>query len=125
MSAETFVSAAVSVVLPWSTWPIVPTLQWGLKRLNFSLAMGRPQWLEALVRSVARFEAPRELASARSRVCVRAGNQRVRWRRQARGKARAVEGASSPVIDINDEYDRRIDAFPVRSRIVNGQCALM
>lgn len=22
--------AAVSVVLPWSTWPIVPILQWGL-----------------------------------------------------------------------------------------------
>src|SRR5215510_10613705 len=78
LSAETFVSAAVSVVLPWSTWPIVPTLQWGLKRLNVSLAMGHPQWLEALVRSVARIEAPRELASARSRVCVRAGNQRVR-----------------------------------------------
>src|SRR5262245_54677917 len=38
--AETFVSAAVSVVLPWSAWPIVPTLQWGLVRLNFCLAMG-------------------------------------------------------------------------------------
>src|SRR6516162_10907758 len=36
-SAETFVIAAVSVVLPWSTWPIVPTLQWGLLRSNFSL----------------------------------------------------------------------------------------
>src|SRR5215510_9035998 len=77
LSAETFVIAAVSVVLPWSTWPIVPTLEWGLLRLNFSLAMGRPQWLSprALGCTV---EAPRELASARSRVCVRAGNQRVR-----------------------------------------------
>src|SRR5262245_28294516 len=40
LSAETFVIAAVSVVLPWSTWPIVPTLQLGLRRVNFSLAMG-------------------------------------------------------------------------------------
>src|SRR6516162_4242291 len=39
-SAETFVSAAVSVVLPWSTWPIVPTLQLGLRRVNFSLDIG-------------------------------------------------------------------------------------
>src|SRR5262244_3877306 len=40
LSIDTLVSAAVSVVLPWSTWPIVPTLQWGLVRRNFSLAMG-------------------------------------------------------------------------------------
>src|SRR3954453_16240735 len=40
VSAETFVSAAVSVVLPWSTWPIVPTLQLGLRRGNFSLDIG-------------------------------------------------------------------------------------
>jgi len=26
-------------VLPWSTWPIVPILQCGLLRLNFSLAI--------------------------------------------------------------------------------------
>jgi Elongation factor Tu GTP binding domain len=43
MSAETFSSAAVNVVLPWSTWQIVPTLQWGLVRTNFSLAMGLPR----------------------------------------------------------------------------------
>src|SRR5580704_7718468 len=36
VSAITFVSAAVSVVLPWSTWPIVPTLTCGLLRSNFS-----------------------------------------------------------------------------------------
>src|SRR5215510_6650479 len=88
LSAETFVSAAVSVVLPWSTWPIVPTLQWGLKRLNFSLAMGHPQWLEALVRSVARIEAPRELASARSRGLRPGGQSTCQRRRQARGKAK-------------------------------------
>ena len=40
LSADTFVSAAVSVVLPWSTWPIVPTLQCGFVRSNFSLAIG-------------------------------------------------------------------------------------
>ena len=35
---------------------------------------------------------------------------------QARGKARAVEGDSSPVIEISDEYNRRMDAFPVWSK---------
>src|SRR3954471_4253948 len=40
LSVETLVNAAVSVVLPWSTWPIVPTLQCGLVRSNFSLAIG-------------------------------------------------------------------------------------
>src|SRR5690606_33215800 len=38
-SAPTFVSAAVSVVLPWSTWPIVPTFTWGLVRSNLPFAM--------------------------------------------------------------------------------------
>jgi hypothetical protein len=28
--------AHVDVVLPWSTWPIVPTLTWGLVLSNFS-----------------------------------------------------------------------------------------
>src|SRR5512137_2154152 len=37
--AATLVIAAVSVALPWSTWPIVPTFTWGLLRSNFSLAM--------------------------------------------------------------------------------------
>ena len=36
-SASTFVIAAVSVVLPWSMWPIVPTLTCGLVRSNFCL----------------------------------------------------------------------------------------
>ena len=31
--------AAVSVVLPWSMWPMVPTLTWGLVRSNFFLAI--------------------------------------------------------------------------------------
>src|SRR5690606_8020930 len=37
--ASTLVSAAVKVVLPWSTWPMVPTFRWGLVRSNFSLDM--------------------------------------------------------------------------------------
>ena len=42
LSASTFVIAAVSVVLPWSMWPIVPTLTWGLLRSNVFFAMGVP-----------------------------------------------------------------------------------
>src|SRR5215217_3749459 len=38
-SDATLVSAAVSVVLPWSMWPMVPTFTCGLERSNFSLAM--------------------------------------------------------------------------------------
>src|SRR5262245_59298906 len=39
LSAATFVSAAVSVVLPWSMWPIVPTFTCGFERSNFSFAI--------------------------------------------------------------------------------------
>jgi hypothetical protein len=39
VSASTLVIAAVSDVLPWSTWPIVPMLQCGLLRWNFALAI--------------------------------------------------------------------------------------
>src|SRR5437867_12224445 len=38
--ARYFVIAAVRDVLPWSTWPIVPTLTCGLVRSNFCLAIG-------------------------------------------------------------------------------------
>ena len=38
-SESTFVIAAVSVVFPWSTWPIVPTLTCGFVRWNCSFAM--------------------------------------------------------------------------------------
>ena len=34
-----FVIAAISVVLPWSTWPIVPTFTCGFVRSNFALPM--------------------------------------------------------------------------------------
>src|SRR6185436_15336893 len=39
LSDDTFVRAAVRVVLPWSMCPIVPTFTCGLLRSNFSLAM--------------------------------------------------------------------------------------
>src|SRR3954463_942971 len=39
-SASTLVIAAVSVVLPWSMCPIVPTLTCGFVRSNFCLAIG-------------------------------------------------------------------------------------
>src|SRR5262245_32249688 len=39
VSARTFVIAAVNDVLPWSTWPIVPTLQCGFVRSNFAFAI--------------------------------------------------------------------------------------
>src|SRR5579875_372616 len=41
-SASTFVIAAVSVVFPWSTCPIVPTFTCGFVRSNFFLAIGVP-----------------------------------------------------------------------------------
>src|SRR5688572_32201058 len=39
LSAATLVSAAVSVVLPWSMCPIVPTFTCGFDRSNFSFAI--------------------------------------------------------------------------------------
>src|SRR5919202_4060904 len=39
---STLVMAAVSVVLPWSMWPIVPMLMWGLFRSNFCFAIALP-----------------------------------------------------------------------------------
>ena len=38
-SERTLVIAAVSVVLPWSMWPIVPMLMCGFVRSNFFFAM--------------------------------------------------------------------------------------
>src|SRR4029079_5883422 len=40
VSDITFVNAAVSVVFPWSTWPIVPTFTCGFVRSNFCFAIG-------------------------------------------------------------------------------------
>jgi len=39
LRACTFKIAAVSVVLPWSMWPMVPTFTCGLVLTNFSFAM--------------------------------------------------------------------------------------
>ena len=38
-SASTLVIAAVRVVFPWSTWPMVPMLRWGKVWTNWRLAM--------------------------------------------------------------------------------------
>jgi hypothetical protein len=40
--ASTLVIAAVSVVFPWSMWPIVPTFRCGFVRSNFCFAMFFP-----------------------------------------------------------------------------------
>src|SRR3954454_15920096 len=40
LRARYFVIAAVRLVLPWSMWPIVPTLTCGFVRSNFFLAIG-------------------------------------------------------------------------------------
>src|SRR3977135_471048 len=47
--ASTLVSAAVSVVLPWSTCPIVPTLTCGFVRSNFPFAIAVPSCLRSLL----------------------------------------------------------------------------
>src|SRR3954468_21444716 len=39
LSCSTFVMAAVTVVLPWSMWPMVPMLTCGLVRSNLALAI--------------------------------------------------------------------------------------
>lgn len=61
------VSAAVSVVFPWSTWPMVPMLTCGLVRSNFPLAARttssparRPVPLEAAAAAVRRNRAGEE-----------------------------------------------------------------
>jgi hypothetical protein len=46
LGASTDVIAAVSVVLPWSTWPIVPTFTWGLVRSNLPFAIFERSWLK-------------------------------------------------------------------------------
>src|SRR3546814_9480386 len=38
---DTFVIAAVVVVLPWSTWPIVPTFTCGFVRSNLPFAIAK------------------------------------------------------------------------------------
>src|SRR6478672_11152665 len=59
LSADTFVSAAVRVVLPWSTWPIVPTFTCGLFRSNFAFAIELiPRGLVGSTTSGARRQVP-------------------------------------------------------------------
>src|SRR5574338_657838 len=42
LSAHTFVNAAVNVVFPWSTCPIVPMFTCGFFRSYFAFAIGHP-----------------------------------------------------------------------------------
>jgi len=50
LRASTFVIAAVVVVFPWSTWPIVPTFTCGFVRSNFAFAIADdPPWKALLV----------------------------------------------------------------------------
>src|SRR5919106_2800108 len=49
-SASTFVIAAVSVVLPWSMCPMVPTFRCGLVRSNFCFPIAPPVSLRSLRR---------------------------------------------------------------------------
>src|SRR5215471_7457167 len=44
LSAHTFVNAAVNVVFPWSTCPIVPTFTCGFFRSNFAFAIPTPPY---------------------------------------------------------------------------------
>src|SRR6185503_19847311 len=65
LSAATLVRAAFRVVLPWSMWPMVPTLTCGLDRSNFSLAMSyapslRLFYAYTLSESVVRLRSQRE-----------------------------------------------------------------
>src|SRR2546423_5713081 len=49
-SASTLVIAAVKVVLPWSMWPIVPTLQCGFVRANLALPIAAASYQIELTR---------------------------------------------------------------------------
>jgi hypothetical protein len=42
LSCNTLVMAAVSVVLPWSIWPMVPMLTWGFVLTYFAFAICLP-----------------------------------------------------------------------------------
>src|SRR5262249_60769858 len=69
--------AAVSVVLPWSMCPMVPTFTWGFLRSNFAFAMGvlppsRP--------SFARSARLRGLREARTALAQRLGPDALRHR---------------------------------------------
>src|SRR5262245_37105640 len=76
-AAWVFVMAAVSVVLPWSMCPMVPTFTWGFLRSNFAFAMGvlppsRP--------SFARSARLRGLREARTALAQRLGPDALRHR---------------------------------------------
>src|SRR5579863_2349235 len=94
-SARTFVMAAVSVVFPWSTCPIVPMLRCGLSRTYACLIMTGCSWFLLLDSLTRAHEAPRDAppfpagsreangeGSASRAVDGRDGRRRQRRRRQ-------------------------------------------
>src|SRR5438067_2407040 len=96
-SASTFVIAAVSVVLPWSMCPIVPTLTCGFLRSNFAFAMAvcppSRSWLTQL-RSLreARPSLPERLGpdALRHRLVVRELHREGRATLRARPEIRGI-----------------------------------
>src|SRR5437016_2683397 len=56
--ASTLVIAAVSVVLPWSTCPIVPTFTCGLLRSNFCFAIATDSRVQGVISVAAAPAAP-------------------------------------------------------------------
>jgi hypothetical protein len=51
-SADTFVSAAVNVVFPWSTCPIVPIFTCGFRRSYFAFAIPASVYLPVKVQDM-------------------------------------------------------------------------
>src|ERR1700722_17801069 len=86
-SARTFVMAAVRVVFPWSTWPIVPMLRCGLSRMYACLVMTGL----LLVPPVALAD-PRALRAPRDAPPFPAGSRK----RTGKGQRRVPSWASTP-----------------------------
>src|SRR6202035_1612056 len=89
-SARTFVIAAVRVVFPWSTWPIVPMLRCGLSRMYACLVM-----TSLLLVPPAALADPRALRAPRDAPPFPAGSRK----RTGKGQRRAPSWASTPADD--------------------------
>src|SRR5262249_48762164 len=112
-SANTLVIAAVSDVLPWSTCPIVPTLQCGLVRSNFSLAIG----LSVQVSVDAISDRSRELLLHFRRHVGR----RFRVMIELHGEGGAPLGHGAQVVDVAEhvgERHHRVDDVGVAAHVL-------
>ena len=72
-SADTLVKAAVNVVLPWSTCPIVPIFTCGFRRSYFAFAI--PRSLPSSLKNQFDYS-PRYLAMMASEICRGTGSYR-------------------------------------------------